>query len=212
MRRPSARPFGYSLVELLLILAVMGILALVGVSFLQDKTEPAVRGTLEALVATLGEGRQLARSTGQRVTLRVKGSESQDLALALEFVDPATHTVTTGGVFQAQALDAQFRNRAAVGVGAGQLASVAPDLGPLKQIPIVPDWDEFLLEANALFPGAESGAFSFDPSGQVSGGFFVTVSAAQAGPGSPLGLVVVTRDNGVHAYFKGAGDAPWKSL
>ena len=212
MSRISGSRLGFSLVELLLVLAIIGILAMVGAPSFQNKSKTAVRGTVETLVATLGEGRQLARTTGQRVTPHVKGSASSNFELALEYTDPTTTTLTTGGGFTFQGLDSAVRAHSAIGVGVGQLTSASPDLETLKKTPLVADWDKFLTAKNALFIGEEGSAFCFDGSGQPSGDFFITVSAPQAPSKAPFGLVVVTRDNGLHAFVKTTPSDPWRAL
>lgn len=212
MRRISGCSSGFSLVELLLVLAIIGILAMVGAPSFQNKSKNAVRGTVETLVATLGEGRQLARTTGQRVNLHVTGSASSNFELALEYMDPTSTTLTKGGGFTFQGLDSALRAHAAIGVGVGQLTSASPDLATLKKTPLVADWEKFLTAKNALFIGEEANAFCFDASGQASGDFFITVSAPQAPANSPFGLVVVTRDNGLHAFVRTTPSDPWRAL
>lgn len=212
MSRVSGPRSGFSLVEVLVVLAIVGILALVGAPNFQNKSRTAVRGTVEALVATLGEGRQLARTTGQRVTLHVRGSAAPTFELAFEYTDPGTATLTQGGGFSTRGLDASLKAYAGIGVGVGQFASAAPDLAPLKKTTLVKDWDDFLKNANALFSGSESTAYSFDPSGQISRDCFITVSDPGASASSPFGLVVLTRDNGLHAFVKSTPTDAWRAL
>ena len=200
------------MVEMLVVLAIIGILAMVAAPNFQNKSKTAVRGTLEGLVSILSEGRQLARTTGQRVTLHVQGSASPNLALALEYVDPCTKATVVGGGLAFNGLDSAIRAYSAIGVGDYQIKSVAPDMTNLKKMPLVTNWKILLDYSNALFQGGDGTAYSFDASGQPSGDFFVTVSSPEADANSPFGLLVVTRDNGVHAFMKTTPADAWRAL
>lgn len=212
MVKKTKRCMGISLAELLVVLAIVSTLALVGASAGPSKPRGAVKGLTEQLVSSLAEGRQWARTHGGRVVLHVRGTSSPTFALAFEGQDPASGATTTGATFSLAALDSAVRNHAAIGLGKAHLDQVAPDLTALKQVALVQDWADLLTDDHALFLGRESTATTFDASGTVSQDCFLTVSAVSPGPDSPLGLVVLTRTGGLHAFLKPSARDPWRAL
>jgi prepilin-type N-terminal cleavage/methylation domain-containing protein len=214
---PRPNQSGYSLIELLVVLAVVAILVIVGVSTMGSKRKPAVREMTQQLSSSLADAQQLARSTGRQVVLHVKGATPTALTIDFEYqaIDPADATKTIlvrGGGFS---MAAQGSNSAYAvpGLTRTQTASTGVDITSLKNLGLVTDWDTFFVDSNAVFQGSETQNLTFSSSGQISQDCFATVSSPVAGPGNPIGLVVATRRNGIHAYFfSGETGATWRSL
>ena len=205
---------GFSVVELLVVLAIIAILAMVTVSGIGSKQKAAVRELTQQMNSSLADAQQLARTSGRPVTLHVKGSTSDILTIDFEYVaNPATPLVITrGGGFNAAAQQGGT-SYAAIGIGQAQLTATGVALASLKGLAIMSDWTTFFDNANAIFQGAESQALSFSNNGQISQDCYLTVSGPSPGPSSPLGVVIATRRNGIHAYFfSGEPGAVWRSL
>ena len=65
---------GYSLVELLVVLAIVGILAIAGVTMIGNRQSGAVRGLLDELEGALTNARQAAVATGRDVEIVTGGT------------------------------------------------------------------------------------------------------------------------------------------
>ena len=72
--------------------------------------------------------------------------------------------------------------------------------------------------AGKLFTGANNTTLTFDATGRASRDFYVYVGGTRneaSYPSAPVGLVLVTRANGIHAFYKpNAKNAaePWQRL
>lgn len=66
---PSRKANGYSMVELLLVLVIVGVLSMVGVSMLGNRRAASVRDLLDELEGSLTNARQLAVATGRDVQI-----------------------------------------------------------------------------------------------------------------------------------------------
>ncbi|HNX95977.1 MAG TPA: type II secretion system protein, partial [Holophaga sp.] len=69
MRFRFRRCSGFSLIELLVVLAILGILSMVGLSMLGDRKGSAVRGVMDEIEGVLMAAQRNAASTGTDVTL-----------------------------------------------------------------------------------------------------------------------------------------------
>lgn len=207
---------GYSLIELLVVLAVVTIVAIVGVTTMGSRRKPAVREMTQQVYSALADAQQLARSTGRQVTLHVKGATPAALTIDFEYqaIDPKDVTKTIlvrgGGFIAAQGTNSAY---AVPGINRSQATSTGVDTTSLKNLGLVTDWDTFFVDGNAVFQGSETQNLTFSSSGQISQDCYATVSSPVTGPGNPIGLVVATRRNGIHAYFfSGEAGATWRSL
>jgi prepilin-type N-terminal cleavage/methylation domain-containing protein len=74
MHPPVRRCHGYSLIELLLVLAILSILAIAGVSRIGNRTASSVRGVMDEMEGALLGAQKLAVATGQNVTIATQGA------------------------------------------------------------------------------------------------------------------------------------------
>lgn len=218
---------GFSLLEMLLVVVIIGILAVAGGTMSGAAQPAAVKGTLNSLYGILVEARTVARTTGRMVTLTTSGHQG-----TLQLTFPSQGDVTP--VPDGQALTTWLRS--AGGTSASQYSGIDTNGSwPVyTQAAPVPDpllGNEPAIAAlftsgtppgvtGKLFTGADTDAstFSFDATGRANRDFYVYVGGMRNGasyPSAPVGLVLVTRASGVHAFYKpNAGDAnvPWQRL
>ena len=70
-----SRSSGFSLIELLVVLAIIGILAGVGLNFSLNRPAAAVRGVTNDVYGVLQAAENLARNSGRNVALQTSGTE-----------------------------------------------------------------------------------------------------------------------------------------
>jgi len=202
---------GFSLVELLVVLSIVGILAAVGIYQLTPRSKPLVRQLTEQLFLVMNEARQLARTTGSPVTLRVTGATPQDLQIEYICASP---TAPHGGpaAFSMKAFPRQLRDNAVPGIGVFHIESVQPSLESIKELGLIPDFDGFWVKENSLFQGADAQIINFSSAGQISQSIFITIGHPVGVRNSALGLIILTPMNGGHAFYLGSPDEPWKRI
>jgi len=216
------RPRGFSLLEMLVVVVIIGILAVVMGSWYGAPQPAAVKGTVQSVYGILADARTTARSFGRTVTLTITGTQT-DLAVTFPtqgdvLLPPVPQPMTT---WRKDANGASAMKYSGVDSGGAWpiYAQATPNPDPLAGAdPAI----------NALFtggvpPGAggnlfTGGPFSFDAQVRANRDFYVFVGGMRNGasyPSAPVGLVLVTRANGIHAFFKpNARDAavPWQRL
>lgn len=73
--KPTGRhPRGYSLIEMLVVMVIVGILAVAGIVYLGNRPAAGVRQVLDELEGTLLDAQKVAISTGRDVTLGTAGN------------------------------------------------------------------------------------------------------------------------------------------
>lgn len=214
MSQVNSSSRGFTLIELLVVLAIIGILSGVGAYQLTPKSKPLVRQLTEQLFLTINEARQLARTSGQPITLRVRGNTPSTLSIDLEY--PRTNPNATLSLppprFDMATQPTRLRDSAVPGIGRIQIDSVGASLANIKSLGLVPDFDGLISPENSLFQGIESTAFSFSNAGMINQSVFITVSSPTANRESPLALIIVTPMNGAHAFYLEGPNAPWRRI
>lgn len=217
----SAR--GFSMLELLVVVVIIGIVAVVTGTWYGVSQPAAVKGTVTSLVGILAEARTVAQTTGRSVTLTTSGSQA-NLAIAFPSQGdvtpaPANQAFTT---WRRDAAGKEVAKYSGIDNGTGwpvySKSSPNPDplTGGVTSISA--------LFTNAVAPveffsaSAAGPIFSFDATGRASRDFYIFVGGMRAGqpyPSAPVGLVLVSRANGIHAFFKpnaGTAGVPWQRL
>jgi prepilin-type N-terminal cleavage/methylation domain-containing protein len=229
-----SRPEGFTLIEVLVVLAIVGVLSLAFVSR-WDKGPAAVRGAAESVAGALAEARSLATATGQPVALRTSGTKAA-MTLAWGIAKFNAAGALTGieangpqGSFSFGAdVSRDFRN-AMVDAGGSQLTDVAlsPDLAEALKAANDNNQDAFKYApseetfANPLFAadGSPRTEIFFSPNGRCSQAFSVGVVGLAGGklpsPKKPAAMVLVSREGIITRFFKPVADdpaSPWKRM
>jgi prepilin-type N-terminal cleavage/methylation domain-containing protein len=217
---------GFSIIELLVVVVIIGILAAASGVWYGASQPSAVKGTVTTIYGILSEARTTARSTGRTVTLTSSGAGA---TLTLTFPTqgdvtppPAGQALTT---WRLAGSGTNANKYSAVDVDGTVWTTTGPNPDPLAgnvaSIQALFSKGATSLGRNAtnwLFTGVTNTTVSFDSSGRASKDFYVFVAGLMGGKSytsAPVGLILVTRDNGVHAFYKpnaGSNAAPWQRL
>lgn len=229
-RRPARRPVrapGYSLLELLVILVILGVLAAAGASLNQSPIPAAVRGTTSSLAGAIREAQTLALGSGQQVYLRTTGggTSAPRLEWGFRLLNPDGSLDRLGPVQGAWTLPAAESRFVSIGIGSADLAAADTAVLP-KAVPAIAlrVQNNAAIWTNAFFSGsptptAEADCPFFWGDGVISQEFFVTVTGLRSGiiptRDNRLGLVVVSPRSGISTFAKPKPNdptPPWSRL
>lgn len=213
------------MIELLVVVVIIGILAVVTGTWYGVSQPAAVKGTVNSLAGILSEARTVARTTGRTVTLTTDGAQA-----TLRITFPTQGDVIPVPVPQELTTwrrDAAGREVARYS-GVDTLAAwpiytqAAPNPDPMTggvvSVSALFTNGVQPTAAAKLFKGTTDTSFSFDSTGRANTDFWVYIGGMRNGasyPSAPVGLVLVTRANGIHSFYKpNAGDpaVPWQRL
>lgn len=206
--------YGYSMVELLLVLVIVGVLAIVGVMTLGNNRSGSVRGVMDELEGTLSAAQASSVATGRDVMVVTAGEWSgavtPGLRLAYGDASLGAATVLTNGataaetfkvaVNQAGGLEREHMNAAVVTKSnSGWWATAATGSASITSVDPFKGTDVFngvIVDTNNLFQGGTA-----PNSVRISGinkrfvtTFWIEVVAIRGGqpiPGGPMGLLLV---------------------
>jgi hypothetical protein len=206
------------------VVAIIGILAAVSGNWYGAAQPAAVKGTVTTIYGILSEARSTARATGRNVTLKSSGAGP---TLTLTFPTqgdvlpvPAGQPLTT---WMLTASGTNANKYSGVDVDGTLWGQTGPNPNPLAgNVPAIKalfsNGAASLPTANRLFTGATKATLSFDSTGRANQDFYVFVAGLRNGASynsSPVGLILVSSTNGVHAFYKpnaASNAVPWQRL
>ena len=195
---------GYTLIELLLVLSIVGVLAAVGFYSLGTKSPRAVRSGLVTLRAALFDARQAALSSGQTVKLTM--SSASAIPFQLLAIDDITLESRVAFTLEPSII---------------RHANLAPTIDDLPNKKV----QELKAAENFGFDAASKGwkqnlvgtsSYGFSPTGRavgiaadhsitpLTGGFWVGLVASSINTkGVAYGVVLVTEQGQIISFYKG---------
>lgn len=213
---------GFSMIELLVVVVIIGIVAVVTGIWYGAEAPAAVKGTTNTVFGVLTEARNQAQITGQAVTVTTGGNQIHGGILpTLTLTFPSKGSFVT---WTPQAAGRASMKYSAIDTDGSWpiYAQASPNPDPITGgVPAVAG-----LFTNGTPPGASGKLFTgtanstlvFDSTGRANRDFYVFVGGTRneaSYPSAPVGLVLVTRANGIHAFYKpNARDVnvPWQRL
>ena len=219
MRTHSAK--GFSLLELLLVVVIIGIVAVAGGTWMQSPIPAAVKSATANLTGVLRNAQTLAISSGQLVYLQPTGVGTSSPGLEWGFctVDGSGTVSRVAPVQGAWTLNPSDTRYVALG-GASLLSSVISGGAktPAEVTAITAHVQNASIWDRTFFTSGDA-TYYFMGSGAISQELFIGVAGARSGSlfsnGNRLGLVVVSPTSGISTYLKqdpGAATPAWSRL
>ena len=211
--RPPSRTNGYSLIELLVVLIIVGILAAVSIRGLTPSSPRAVKAAVQELEASLKAAREAAIASGRDVNLLFApnaGGRLQLLVVNPDIYDAKDATKAAQGTISSHTLESSWQRYATVvattPIVEGE-TSPAKDLEPLKTLGFTGWGNPLLAEVTApvgLSPrGTPQLVSSSGTRTSAAGGVWVGVAGTRVNEkGVPYGFVFITDSGVVGAYYK----------
>lgn len=217
---------GYTLIELVVVLAIVGILSVAFVAYKPDRNGPAVRGALNGIFGALVDARTMARGSGQTVTLTPSGTGTKAVlgyqaALSGSGLAMVSSTVTvTWAAAQGQyihATDPSIARFCMVDMdGSSAVAGAAiTDLKNDLQITTVNNTAIFKSTAwtQSLFDASKT--FLFYSNGTTNAEGYVAVIGSMNGTplaSGPVGIILVNSSGNIYRYYRSSSSSAWVRL
>ena len=226
MKHPPDPQKGYSLIELLVVLAIVGILAVAGISMMQNRQSGSVRDVMDELEGALTAAQVNSQVRLGDVDISTSGTWMGTGANAL-YLTYNDATGKTSEAFRSHFAEAQ-RSHMQAGIDTGALGWYTTALGAVPGLKTVaPGNAEPFLTAlgNPLFSGATlpTPPPPNPPTVSVNGnnkrftkGFYIAVVGLRGTGtyvGAPVGLLVVPNNGtGVCKFYKGPAETTWRRM
>jgi len=237
MAHPPPAERGFSLIELLVALVIVGILAYVGVSMLSGSRLSAVRTVMDQVEATLDQAQKSAVASGEDVVVAINGtwtaSGSPSLTGTSPFLmDPRRFQNPTASpapdAFTGArdgALSERFCSLYAQGAWDHLRAGVATDpagnalaASLLATAPFTSATGTAFADAfgQLVCTGGQASVCVNGASHRFATGFAIVVVTLAAGtpdPAGPVGVLLVPANSAnVFRFFKGEGQSVWRRI
>lgn len=238
MKVPICQSRGYSLIELLVVLVIVGVLAVVGVVMVGNRPSGSVRSVLDELEGTLSAAQKLSIATGRDVMIATKGEWSATNPMRLAYGEATLGSTLV--LSQGELVSETFRVAVNAGGGLGREhmyagvmtvtnnawwntgASGSTDINAGDPFKSTAGFVGILSDANNLFQGGTT-----EGTARISGAnkrflttFWIGVVSIQDGQpraGGPMGALVV-RAQGAQIYkfynpgILNGGDGTWRRI
>lgn len=219
MARASGK--GYTLVEMLLVMVIIGILAAAGAYWAQSPVPSAVKSATSGLTGALRSAQALALGSGQPVYLQPTGvgTEAPGLEWGFCTVDGSGTLTKVAPVQGSWVLPAGEARFVAIG-GASLLTTVVTGGSPVPgAVPAIAAHVQSSSIWDGTFFASGTATRYFQGTGAISQELFVGVAGLRNGSlfssGNRLGVVVVSPASGISTYLKqdpGSATPAWSRL
>lgn len=185
---------GYSLIELLLVLFIVGILAMAGVMYSGDKRPTAVKGLMNNVRMALFDARELALASGKTVQIKSDGT-----SITYGCLQPGTTTLeaNTQVVFKVQGVETRYaiiedgtsNHGLETAINASSsLKALFSDASTALTVPLFKNG-----QVINILPGGVCDKECFVPIAGAGGGF--------VRPDAPVGIVAFSSQGKIYSFY-----------
>lgn len=199
---------GYTLVELVLVMAIIGILAAAGAYWAQSPIPPAVKSATSGLSGALRSAQTLALGSGQPVYLQPTGVGTDTPGLEWGFctVDSSGTLTKVAPVQGSWVLPSGEARYVSLG-GAAVLTAVVTGSSPLPgTVPAIAAHVQSSSIWSGTFFASGTPTRYFQGNGAINQEFFIASAGIRRGSlfssGNRLGITVVSPASGIATYLK----------
>jgi prepilin-type N-terminal cleavage/methylation domain-containing protein len=233
MAQSSRISYGYSLIELMVVLFIVGVLAMVGVVSMGDREGTSVRSLMDQVEGTIMQAQKTAQATGQDVCLSANGTwtaagqpslsgSSPFILDPRRFQNPSANPDPYSGArlgSDSETFISLYRSSARDHIHAA-VATDATALGVAASLLTVSPFnsatDTSFKDAfnNPLANGGQNRAIANGVNYRFNTGFAIVVVGLKSGAtdtSGPVGVLVVPQNSAnVYRFYRRAGETTWK--